>query len=314
MRRMDLNRVDVNLLVAFDALMTEGGVTAAANRLHVGQSSMSATLLRLRRLLDDPVLVRTGRKMVPTPLAESLRIPIHEALSQIDELLTERPVFDPTQDHRTFSILASEYATLAVIQPLSLRLRTIAPNVRLLIRPIWTSFMDDFVRHDFDFLIVPPKTIPSGSTMLSSELLYLDPFVVAVDESNPKVNDHIDMDLFSTLPYVAVKAPPRSRSKTVIETQLDALGIVRQTAVTTDFALAPFLLRDTLLMTLLPTSFASFLAEGLGLKLLEPPMALQPLEESLLWNPRRQDEPAHRWLRSELLDVTAPLRRQAATT
>lgn len=309
---MDLDRVDMNLLVAFDALMTEGGVTAAANRLHVGQSSMSATLLRLRRLLDDPVLVRTGRKMVPTPLAESLRGPIHEALSQIDQLLTKRPVFDPTQDHRTFSILASEYATVAVLQPLSVRLRTIAPNVRLLIRPIWTTFMDDFIRNDFDFMIVPTKAIPPGAT-LSSELLYLDPFVVAVDKSNPKVIDRVDMELFSTLPYIAVRTP-RSRIQTVIETELDALGIVRRTAVTTDFALAPFLLRDTLLMTLIPATFASFLAEGVGLKLFEPPMALQPLEESLFWNPRLQDEPAHRWLRSELLDVTAPLRQQAATT
>src|SRR3954451_15709177 len=164
---VDLADVDINLLVAFDALMSERGVTAAANRMHVGQSAMSATLLRLRRLLDDPVLVRTGRTMSPTPLALSLTGPIRDALDQIDRLLTERPTFDPTRDHRTFSIMASEYATVAVLHPLNVKLRKIAPNVRLRIFPFLPTFVDDLTRNDFDLVIVPPQAVGAGCPLNS---------------------------------------------------------------------------------------------------------------------------------------------------
>src|SRR4051794_33768159 len=155
--------MDLNLLVAFDALMSEGGVSAAARRLHIGQSAMSATLLRLRKLLEDPVLVRTGRTMVPTPLAESLVEPIRDALAQIDQLLVERPGFDPRRDRRTFSVMASEYATLALLQPLIVELRTTAPNVTLRLRPMSPSFTDELQRHHVDVLIVPPDSVPPGS-------------------------------------------------------------------------------------------------------------------------------------------------------
>jgi len=297
---VDLADVDINLLVAFDALMSEGGVTAAANRMHVGQSAMSATLLRLRRLLDDPVLVRTGRTMAPTPLAVSLTGPIRDALTQIDQLLTERPTFDPTRDHRTFSIMASEYATVAVLHPLSVKLRKVAPNVSLRISPVLPRFVEDLSHNDFDLVIIPPQSVGAG-TALHSEVLYEDPYVIAVDKSNPKVSDSIDLALLSSLPYLAVKG-------SLVEIQLDELGIERRTEVTTDFGLAPFLLRDTLLVTLIPSSFASFLAEGVGLKLLEPPMRLVPVTESMFWGPRRDDEPAHRWLRAQLLEMAAPWR------
>ena len=305
---MDLARVDINLLVAFDALMSEGGVTAAANRMHVGQSAMSATLLRLRRLLDDPVLVRTGRTMAPTPLARSLQGPIREALDQIDQLLTERPAFDPTRDHRTFSIMASEYATVAVLHPLSVRLRKIAPNVSLRISPVLPKFVEDLTRNDFDLVIVPPQALGAISP-LHSEVLYEDPYVIAVDKANPQVTDSIDLALFTSLPYLAVKSSGR---RALIEIQLDRLGIERRTEVTTDFGLAPFLLRDTLLVTLMASSFASFLAEGVGLKLLEPPMRLDPITESMLWAAHRDDEPAHRWLRTQLLEMAAPWRSETS--
>lgn len=299
---MDLADVDINLLVAFDALMSEGGVTAAANRMHVGQSAMSATLLRLRRLLDDPVLERTGRSMVPTPLARSLAGPIRDALNQIDQILTERPTFDPARDHRTFSVMASEYATVAVLHPLAVKLREVAPNVTLRISPVLPKYAEELTRNDFDLLIVPPQGIAAGSP-LHSTVLYEDPYVVVVDRSNPEVNDSIDLALFTSLPYLALKA---TGTRALVEVELDRLGIQPRTEVTTDFGLAPFLLRDTLLVTLMPTSFATFLSEGVGLKLLEPPMPLVPLTESMFWTSQRDEDPAHRWLRGQLLELVAP--------
>src|SRR5664279_2164333 len=94
---MDLNRVDLNLLVAFDAVMSEGSVTRAAQRLYIGQSAMSSTLARLRTLLDDPALIREGRQMVPTPLALSLITPVREVLDRVETILSVGVEFDAAQ-------------------------------------------------------------------------------------------------------------------------------------------------------------------------------------------------------------------------
>src|SRR3954462_13393447 len=98
MHAVDLNRVDLNLLVAFDALMDERSVTGAAQRLGVSQSAMSATLARLRKLFDGAVLVRDGRAMVATPLAEALVAPVRAAMDQIERSLTRYRSFDPEVD------------------------------------------------------------------------------------------------------------------------------------------------------------------------------------------------------------------------
>ena len=98
---VDLKRVDLNLLVAFDALMAERSVSAAADRLAVGQSAMSSTLARLRKLINDPVLIREGRTMQATPVAEALAEPVREALAQIEEMLSNTHRFDPALDRRS---------------------------------------------------------------------------------------------------------------------------------------------------------------------------------------------------------------------
>src|ERR1035438_738566 len=132
---MDLNRVDLNLLVAFDALMSEGSVTRAAERLYIGQSAMSSTLARLRKLLDDPVLVREGRQMVPTPLAVSLITPVREVLDRVESLLSPGREFDPARAERTFTVVGSDYTSLTFVNPASERLSAAAPGVKIRLVP-----------------------------------------------------------------------------------------------------------------------------------------------------------------------------------
>jgi len=298
---MDLRQVDLNLLVAFDVLMTEQNVTAAARKLSVGQSAMSPTLSRLRALLNDPVLERRGRTMFPTPLAEALVVPVREALSRFNSILTEPPDFDPERDHRSFTVMASEYAALAVLQPLLVELRNAAPHVELHIQPVSATFLDDMTADTVDLTIVP-LAADSITDLFGYQTLYSDPYVVAVDAANPLVSSEITIEQFSSLPYLASS---NGHSPTLVETQLDRLGIPRRLEVTTGFGLAPFLLRDTSLVTILPASLASTVAEGARLKLLTPPMALEPMVEAMVWAARNDDDPSHRWLRERLVDITS---------
>ena len=111
----ELTGIDLNLLVALDALMAERSVTRAAERMSVGQPAMSATLRRLRCVFDDPLLV-TG--MVTTPLADSMVEPVREALSLIERALATRSQFDPSSSERTFRVVASDFVTLVLLRPL----------------------------------------------------------------------------------------------------------------------------------------------------------------------------------------------------
>lgn len=299
---MDLRQVDLNLLVAFDVLMSVQNVTAAARTLSVGQSAMSSTLARLRTLLDDPVLERRGRNMFPTPLAESLVVPVREALVRFNSVLTEPPDFDPAQDHRSFTVMASDYASMAVLQPLLVALPAEAPHIELRILPVSASFLDDLTADTVDLTIVPLAAVESLADSFDYRTLYTDPYVIAVDADNPHVSNEITLEQFSSLPYLASND---GRSPTLIETQLDRLGIPRRLDVTTGFGIAPFLLHDTPFVSIIPASLASTVAEGARLKLLTPPMQLEPITEVMVWEGRNDDDPSHVWLRERLVDIAS---------
>ena len=118
MGREQVRRLDLNLLLAFEALIAERSVTRAAKRMSVGQPAMSASLARLRTFFGDPLLVRKGRSLVPTPRALELTASFQEALDLIDSTLRASRGFDPQTAHRTFTVMASDYVLLLLLGPL----------------------------------------------------------------------------------------------------------------------------------------------------------------------------------------------------
>ncbi|WP_329343417.1 LysR family transcriptional regulator [Streptomyces sp. NBC_01352] len=282
--------------MAFDALMAERSVTAAAARLSVGQSAMSATLIRLRKLLNDPVLIREGRKMVATPAAEALAGPVRETLDRIQSMLSSRQVFDPALDERTFAVTASDYTAVAVLHPLLAYLTTKAPQIRLRVQPAGTDAVDHLVRGQTDLLIGPRAVLPDAGDFCL-EPLYTDRYVLAVDAANPEIGDTVSVEQFSTLPYIATHFDCQP---SLPETQLDLLGIPRNLEAITGISAAPLLLQGTRLVTLVPEILGRRIAQAAGLRLLEPPVPLQPLAETMVWTRRHDDDPAHVWLRRQL--------------
>src|SRR5262245_4933192 len=112
---MRFNRLDLNLLVALDALLAEQNITRAAERLHLSQSAVSGALARLREHFQDELLVQVGRRMTRTPLAESLAQPVREILAQVQATVERRPGFDPSTSDRQFSIMVSDYVTTVLM-------------------------------------------------------------------------------------------------------------------------------------------------------------------------------------------------------
>lgn len=294
---MDLNRVDLNLLVALDALLTEQSVTKAAVRLQVGQSAVSATLGRLRRLFGDPILVKQGRNLTPTPFARSLALPLREALDGVASLLAARTTFNAATDQRDFSITSNDYVATVFLRPLLVRLAVEAPRVKLHFQPVHDDFADHLGRGDTDFLIMPREVFPKHVDF-PHEFLFRDRYVCAADVDNQDVGSSITLEQFSRQPYLAVSV---GQLPTSAEMQLDSQGVLRNTQVTTQmFMLAPFLLRETRLIALIQERLGLALKSEAHLRLLEPPVPLQPVNMVMLWAPQSSDDPAHQWLRRRM--------------
>ncbi|MGK2240557.1 MAG: DNA-binding transcriptional LysR family regulator [Rhodococcus sp. (in: high G+C Gram-positive bacteria)] len=300
----ELQRVDLNLLVAFDALMTERSVTRAAERVLVGQSAMSASLARLRRLFDDPLLVRDGRAMVPTPVAESLTAPVRQSLALMESVLGRRRRFDPAVDEQAFSILASDYVMVVLLRPLLAEIHSKAPNVRIHVRPSPPDYADLLRRGLVDLVIVPRELEHSG-VQLNREDLFVDRLVCAVDADNTEVGDILTREQFETLPYLGYESDVLP---SVAQQQIRAHGVNRPVDVTTQsFVAAPLLLRGTPFFTVVYERLAQGLASQAGIRLLESPLAFAPITEAMHWSPRHDDSPAHRWLRARVSESAASI-------
>jgi DNA-binding transcriptional LysR family regulator len=302
-RRVDLNRVDLNLLVALDALISERSVTNAARRLSVGQSAMSSTLGRLRKLFDDPLLIRDGRRLVATPLAESLAKQVRGVLDQIESILADPTDFDQAHAERTFTVVASDVLSIVFLKPLRARLAVEAPGVRVRVSPPAADDAERLSRNQVD-IVVTPREAFADYQRFRNAFLFSDRMLCAVDVDNEAVGQTLSLEQFSSLPYLATTC---ERVKTTAEAQLDRLGIPRNTEFSTTFGMIPNLLSGSRMIALVHERLARALADQTTLRLLEPPMPLQPIHLLMLWTSSAETDPGHSWLRRQILSLAAEL-------
>ncbi|MEV4644999.1 LysR family transcriptional regulator [Saccharopolyspora sp. NPDC049357] len=302
--KVNLRNVDLNLLVALDALLSEGSVTRAAERLHCGQSAMSASLSRLRRLFGDQILIKSGRGLTATPFARSLVGPLREVIGQIDALLSANAAFDPMQDNREFRITANDYVATVLLRPLIARLAVEAPGMHLAIESVHSDFAGRLERGDTDLLVLPQDVYPAHQ-QFPNDLLFRDRYVAVVDAENSDVGASLTLDEFSQQPYLAVNIGALPSSA---ERQLDGQGILRNVQVTIQtFTLAPSMLRGTRLLCLVQERLLQASEVRHHLRTVELPISLRPISMIMLWGARSANDPAHQWLRGELARVATEL-------
>lgn len=301
---IDLSAVDLNLLVALDALLTEESVTRAAERLSIGQSAMSSTLARLRKVFDDELLARRGRGVVATPLALSLKQPVREVLLEFESILARRSTFDPLSDSRTFRIMSNDYFTHTFLRPLIERLGSEAPGIKLHITQTDDDFDERLRNHRADLVFLPDGAW-DGIGDYPHRVLLTDRYLVAAHKDHPDVGDTLTLEQFTTLPYLATAS---GRNRSVGDVQLDELGIPRNIECTTGFGPAPFMLQDTRLIMLIHRRMYDFIKDVAGLKGFEVPVdGLRPLKMLMAWRPLTDHDPAHRWLRGRMIELARDL-------
>ncbi|MFD3504533.1 LysR family transcriptional regulator [Streptomyces sp. NPDC058676] len=301
---MSLGGVDLNLLLALDALLGERNVTRAAERMSVGQPAMSASLGRLRKHFDDPLLVREGRRLVPTPLALSLAPAVREAVAAAEAVFGRPRGFDPLVDRRSFTIMASDYVTLILLRPLVARLAQEAPLQRVHVVPVQSNFAEQLNKGEIDLLVLPTELTGSRLTFPHRHL-FNDRYVLVADPDNDAVSSTVTAEEFGRLPYVAYSGGPLP---SIADSQLDSLGIARRVEMSTQsFVIIPFLVTGTPFVSLVHERLARHVADKTRLKVLEAPVPLRPISEALFWSLRHTDDPAFTWLRERIAELAAEL-------
>jgi len=297
----DLRRTDLGLLVALDALLEERSVTRAAARLAVTQPTVSGMLVRLRKLFDDPLFVRTQRGLLPTPRAQALAPHLRQWLTEARALVAG-DTFDPGSALLTASLSANDYIQSALIVPFLERLRAVAPNVRLAVRPAQTVHVSEMLANgDLDLSITTTPGITSFD--LPSRPLYEERYICAIRKRHPlSGRGAVTLDQFCSYPHVLV-SPNEGRFVGPTDQALAKLGRTRRVVLSVPgFLILPDILQTGDLIAVVPERVLR--GRMSGLRTFAPPVAVPGFSVLAMWHPRLHKDPAHRWLR-ELLAATA---------
>ncbi|MEV7418686.1 LysR family transcriptional regulator [Streptomyces sp. NPDC089919] len=308
--RVTHSRLDLNLLTALDVLLEECSVSGAAERLHLSEPAMSRTLGRIRKALGDPVLVRAGRSMVPTPHALALHAEVREVVERARALFLSGGEVDLRTLSRTFTVLGHDSLAASFGAALIARTAREAPGVRL--RFLAESHVDvPALREGTADLEI--GAIDSQGPELHEELLGVDRMVGVARAGHPLLSGPLTAERFAAADHITVSR--RGRLSGPVDQALAQLGLSRRVVGSIGSTPASlFILRDTDVVGLL-ASRSRDLAESLGLVCFEVPLPLPPLRFGLAWHPRHDADPAHRWLRAcvrELFGATLPAGRGAA--
>jgi len=300
---MDFSGLDLNLLVALDALFVEKSVSRAGERLHLSQSATSGALARLRDAFRDPLLVQVGRRMTLTPLAEGLVVPVRDFLIQAEAILNNSPAFDPGTSNRKFRLLMSDYAQTVVMTEALPRLQQLAPGVTIEIVPIVGEHADALERGEIDLALGPATYLVPGHP---SERLYEDRFICLAWSGNKQLAEDLSLETYLRLGHVVVRFGKHRELPTFDEWFTRHLGHERRIeVVTTAFNLVPQLLIGTSRIATVHRRLAIFYQRFLPLRIIAPPLEIPKFEQFMQWHRSRDRDPGCVWLRSVLKSAVA---------
>jgi DNA-binding transcriptional LysR family regulator len=295
----ELAGIDLNLVVALDALLTERHVTRAAERLGLTQSAASHALARLRDLLGDPLLVRgAAGAMVPTALALRLAPQLGKVLDELAGVLRGEQ-FDPATARRTFRIGGSDYSELVLLPRLSSRLAKLAPNVDLWAHTFAEHGDDELVNGKLDvvFRATRPVARPSG---MFEKVAFEESFTCVMRADHPLAKSKLTLARYCETPHLMVS--PGGTPGSFVDDALAAVGRTRRIAMAVPhFLVVPYVIESTDLIATLATRIALLFAKSLDLVLLPPPIPIPKFTIALAWHERNHHDAAQRWFREQIL-------------
>lgn len=289
---------DLNLLVTLDVLLDENSVARAAQRLGLSASAMSRALARLRELTGDPLLVRAGRGLVPTPRALALRDRVRDVVDAAEAVLRPALRLNLATLSQTFRIRSTEGFVESFGSALLQRIAAEAPGVRLVF--VTKPDKDSAPLREGAVDLETGVTSRSMGPEIRTQGLFRDRYVAVVRDGHPLTRGDVTPERYAAAAHVLVSR--RGLDTGAIDQALEALGLVRHAAVSVGgFGPAIALARESDLVATVPERHTRSLWAGLHRIAL--PFDVPPFTVSLFWHPRLDADPAHRWLRALVTDV-----------
>jgi DNA-binding transcriptional LysR family regulator len=287
--------MDLNLLAALDVLLQEHSVTRAAERLGTSPAAMSRKLGTLRRVVGDPLLVRSGQRMVPTDRAEELRSEVRALVERSEAVLTRSTRLDLATLRRTFTVQAADLMLVEVAAPLIDRVRTEAPSVDLVFRPealeSTPALREGLVDVELGVLgHLDPETC--------SEQLATVPMLAAARVGHPLFDGPIDAGRFAAADHIGISRTGRRRGP--IDAGLESLGLRRNVAVVVPSHTAAMMLAAATDLVCLTTATAARAGGTPGLRTFPIPVTVPQVAVGMAWHPRHDTDAAHRWFRDQI--------------
>lgn len=298
---MNIYNFDLNLLRVLDALLRDRNVSRAAERLSLSQPAVSNALNRLRELLDDPLLVRVGRVMQPTPRALSLEAPIRDALQQIEHTLNAGDLFDPATSQQRFVIAVTDYVELICMPELMAHLAQVAPGIQLAITHLTPNLPAEALDNgELDLVLGRFVEVP---TRFHKRRWATETLQVAVREDHPLIDEALDLDRFLRLRHLWVHG---GQTRGMVDQWLEEQRLSRDVVYTTpNYLQAAHIVASSDLAAVLPTQLARHFADLLPLRLFDLPFDLGSFRLDIVSVAQRERDAALQWLIEQIVAVGA---------
>lgn len=302
---MNISKLDLNLFVVLDALMRERNVTRAGHRLSLSQPAVSHALQRLRDAIDDPLFVRSGRDMTPTPRALALAEAVRPLLEGLNEVLQE-PEFSPATINQTFRFAMPDIAEFVVVPRLMPLLAAEAPKVGMALQDLnLDDFQSQLAKGELDIALI--ADVPLRPGMHRRPLVREEKLVGLVRRDHPATRRRLTPEMLRRLPRLAVTL---SGGRVVSPIELSPLAASSFGAVavsTPHFTSTAAVLMHSDLIFIIGELAGRTIAELFGLHVLQLPVPTPAVESSLVWHERTHRDPAHRWFREAVRRSLEPV-------
>ncbi|MEX0731771.1 MAG: LysR family transcriptional regulator [Aquisalimonadaceae bacterium] len=295
------DRLDLNLIAAFDALLREGSVTRAAEHMGVTQSAMSHSLRRLRAFFNDPLFIKVGDRMRPTPRAEDLTSSVCSIMTTVRTEVLSQTRFDPLHSTQTFTLCLSDMGELSLLPPLFERLRILAPNCSIRTLRVPLQHIEATLESgEADLAIGSLISVAEG---LYQQELFTHPFVTLVSANNQEVGERITLEQFCGMKHVVVSLSGSISG--AYDRALDEAGIKRDIIlITPHFLVVPFILeKQAQCVATVPRELGTVFQNYNLVRVLDPPIQIPRFQLRQHWHPRVHYDEANIWLR-KLIKVT----------
>lgn len=297
---MNLATVDLNLLVALEALLEERSVTKAGQRIGLAQPSMSNVLARLRELFEDDLFVRTPGGMVPTPRTLEMAPHVAEALSHIRQVLNRGDNFNPATTDRSFTVAVSDYSDIILMPRVVKELRRRAPRVGLNVKALNPlTLYDEMDCGQVDLAVAGHLSLPAR---FNGVCLIEEKFVCIIDPQHSSIEGGMDLAAYASMPHVMFSRDGGTVG--AVDDALAAVGLKRRVAITIPHVAAvPFAVRGTDLVATVAERIARLLLSPAGVAICDLPCAIPPFAIELISSRRMENDPAINWLRNLIKEV-----------